>query len=177
MPALAFAMTDMAPSRDGNVPAGAVTVAGGCGVCHEISVDAEHRPHIACDICAPILTGSHYGWASTPHGVPLTPDELASRELAKRDVEASQAILVNAAVQNMLLGQQQPALPAPAPSVADVLSKASPEELLAALPDEMRAALEAAVAAQTLAAKEPAAVKPGAARTQRTPRTAATTRR
>ena len=41
MPTIAYAMADMAPSRDGHVHAGAVTVAGGCGACHEITVDAE----------------------------------------------------------------------------------------------------------------------------------------
>ena len=171
MPTIAYAMSDMAPSADGRVPAGAVTVAGGCGECHEIGTDAQGRPHIACDTCAPILTGSVYGWASTPHGVPLTPDELASRELAKRDVEASQAILVNAAVQNMLT--QQAALPAAAPALSkqDVLASATAEELLAAMPPETRAALEAAVAAQTLAGKDPAPVR--AARTTRS----STTRR
>ena len=117
MPAIAYAMADMAPSADGRVPAGAVTVAGGCGTCHEIGLDAQNRPHITCDVCAPLLVGGHYGWGATPHAVPLTCDELASRELAKRDVEASQAVLMNAMVNDFMgrLGQQQgvPALPAP----------------------------------------------------------------
>ena len=174
MPAIAYAMADLAPSADGRVPAGAVTVAGGCGVCHEIGLDAQNRPHISCDTCAPLLVGGHYGWGATPHAVPLTCDELASRELAKRDVEASQAVLMNAMVNDFMgrLGQQAvPALPAPAPSAADVLAKASPGELLAAMPPEMRAVFESALAAQALAGKDIAPVTPPAPRPPRTPRT------
>jgi hypothetical protein len=169
MTAVAYAMADLAPSRDGNVPPGAVAVPtsrGGCGVSHEIGLDDAGRPCITCDTCVPILVGGVYGWGATPHAVPLTPDELAQRELAKRDVEASQAVLMNAMVHDWMgkLSQQAPAAIAPAPSVADVLAKASPEELLAALPPEMREALAQAAAAKALEGKDDAQVKP------RTPR-------
>ena len=101
---VAYAMSDLAPSADGEVGAGAVSLGGGCGSMHPVQVDASGHPYIDCDTCAPRLAGSHYGWSANPAGVPLTPDELAERELAERDGVAMQRIVLKS-VTDSLVGQ------------------------------------------------------------------------
>jgi hypothetical protein len=97
-------MTDLGPSQDGKVAAGRVKPSGGCGVPfgHEIQLTDEGRPYIDCDICAPILVGGHYGWAASPAAVPLTPDELAERELAERDGVAMQRIVLKSVTDSLV---------------------------------------------------------------------------
>ena len=125
-------MSDAGPSQDGKVETGHVSVSGGCGAVggHAIEVDEDGRPYIDCTICGPKLVGSHYGWAATPAGVPLTPDELSERDLAERDGVAMQRIVLKsvtdslvtaASAQKGLVGQIRS------------LSAADKAELLAAL--------------------------------------------
>jgi hypothetical protein len=172
MQTIAYAPSDHGPSADGHVAAGAVSVAGGCGVCHPIQVSDEGRPYIECDICAPIQMGRHWGWAATPHGVPLTPDEQADRELSNRDANKARDDLANAAILEFMRQQRAVAAAPAAPTLAD----ASPEQLLAALPPEWQAALKAAAQRAIPEAVEvipldpktgPAAGKAPAARTPR----------
>ena len=144
MPTIAYAPSDHGPSADGRVAAGAVTVAGGCGTCHQIQVDDNSRPYIECDICAPIQMGGHWGWAATPHGVPLTPDENAARELSNRDANKARDDLANAAILEFVRQQREASKAAAAPA-APSLADASPEQLLAALPADWQAALKAAM--------------------------------
>ena len=140
MQTIAYGPSDHGPSADGHVAAGAVTVGNGCGEGHQVQVDDNGRPYIECDICAPILMGSHWGWAATPHGVPLTPDEQADRELSSRDAGKARDDLANAAILEFMRQQRAAGAPA-APSLAD----ASPEQLLAALPADWQAALKGAM--------------------------------
>jgi hypothetical protein len=94
---IAYGMADMAPSPDGERPPGTVRLPehrGGCGAQHTVTQDEDGHPLIDCPACAPALIGSHYGWAASPAGVPLTVDELGERELAERDGIAMQRIMV-----------------------------------------------------------------------------------
>ena len=165
MPTIAYAPSDHGPSADGRVAAGAVRVADGCGEQHQIQVDDHGRPYMECDVCAPIQMGRHWGWAATPHGVPLTPDEQAERELANRDASKARDDLANAAILEFMR-QQRAAAVTSEPSLADVLAKVSPEELLAALPGDMRKALETAAgsAAHQFATEPPPPARPRTAR-------------
>jgi hypothetical protein len=164
MPTIAYAPSDHGPSADVHIAAGAVTVAGGCGVCHQIQVDEHSRPYIECDICAPIQMGGHWGWAATPHGVPLTPDENAARELSNRDATKARDDLANAAILEFMR-QQREASKAAAPA-APSLADASPEQLLAALPADWQAALKTAMERaipEDVVIEPPAAAEPGPA--------------
>jgi hypothetical protein len=125
-------MTDHGPSQDGKVDTGHVSVAGGCGVPfgHPVLLTDDGRPYIECEVCGPVLTGSHYGWAASPAAVPLTPDEIAERDLAERDGVAMQRIVLKSVTDSLvsqatakkgLLGQ------------ITALSAADRAELLAAL--------------------------------------------
>jgi hypothetical protein len=89
--AVAYAMSDMAPSDDGRLPAGVVSVPepNGCGRQHRAQVDDNGHPYIKCAVCAPWLTGHAHGFATTPAGVPLTPDEMGEVEISKRQGEMS----------------------------------------------------------------------------------------
>ena len=87
-----------------------------------------------------MLVGSTYGWAADPAGVPLTPDEIRAQELAKRDAEAAQSVLMssmtNAFVQaiqggNFLLPQAA----TPAPTLKEQLAALSAEERAELLAD------------------------------------------
>jgi hypothetical protein len=91
---LAYGMTDMAPA--GDRAAGTVSLPehrGGCGRQHTVTLDEDDRPVISCPACAPALIGGHHGWAASPAGVPLTPDEIGEREVAERDGVAMQRIM------------------------------------------------------------------------------------
>lgn len=103
--------------------AGHVSVAGGCGIPfgHEVLTTDQGRPYIDCEVCSPKLVGSHYGWAASPAAVPLTPDEVAERDLAERDGVAMQRIVLRsvtdslvtqAGAQKGLLGQIKSLSPA-----------------------------------------------------------------
>lgn len=112
--------------------AGRVSVSGGCGVQfgHEIQVSEDGRPYIDCDICAPKLVGSHYGWAASPAAVPLTPDEHAERDLAERDGVAMQRIVLKSVTDSLVTAASaQKGLAGQIRS----LSAADKAELLAAL--------------------------------------------
>jgi hypothetical protein len=85
---IAYAPSDHGPSPDGMVAAGTVSVAvnkGGCGQQHRILLNEDNRPHIECVLCAPALVSGHWGWSSSPAGVPLTPDEQGEVEIAERE--------------------------------------------------------------------------------------------
>ena len=94
MATVAYGMADLAGSADGRVGPGAVTVSGGCGQSHGVQVDKAGHPYIECDVCAPIQVSRHYGWSSSPAGVPPTPDEVAQRELAEREGTAATSIML-----------------------------------------------------------------------------------
>jgi hypothetical protein len=106
---VAYGMSDLAGSTDGRVGPGTVNVSGGCGQQHQVQVDGTGRPHVECELCAPILVGRHWGWAASPAGVPPTPDEVAARELAEREGTAATNIMLR--------------------SVSDALAKAAASQL------------------------------------------------
>ncbi len=120
---VAFAMADHAPSLDGRVAAAHVRLPahrGGCGQEHEVQSDDRGHAFIDCDQCGPALVGGHYGWAATPGGVPLTPDEIGERDLAKRDAEAGQNSMMRAMTDSFVRAVQGggftfPGTTAPAP--------------------------------------------------------------
>jgi hypothetical protein len=133
---VAYAPADHAPSLDGRIAPGHITrpvSAGGCGVCHEIQVDERGHAFLDCDQCAPALVGGHWGWAATPGGVPLTPDELAERELAERDAHAGQNAMMRAMTDSFVQavnggGFQFPGLtaaPAPQKSLVEQIAEMS----------------------------------------------------
>jgi hypothetical protein len=137
---VAYAMADHGPSADGRVAAGHIrlpTDRGGCGNEHEIETSDRGYAFIDCPRCAPALVGSHYGWAATPGGVPLTPDELGDRELAERDAKSSQNTLLRAMTDSFVKavqtgpGFQFPSEDSPAgkaPSLLDQIKAMSAEE-------------------------------------------------
>jgi hypothetical protein len=49
-----------------------------------------------------MLVGSHYGWAASPAAVPLTPDEVAERDLAERDGVAMQRIVLKSVTDSLV---------------------------------------------------------------------------
>jgi hypothetical protein len=99
----AYAMSDMAPSHDGRLPAGVVSLpeGKGCGKQHSCQVDQDGHPFIKCATCAPYLVGHIHGFAATPAGVPLTPDEMGEVEISKRQGEVSYHLAMKAMGQTM----------------------------------------------------------------------------
>jgi len=167
---IAYGMADHKPSPDGAVGPGAVSVPrhkGGCGQCHQVAVNDEDRVYIDCDQCARALVAGHYGWSATPHGVPLTPDQMAQRELASRDAEDHQNAILRAMTDAFV--SQMADFKAMQASAAK--QPQSLQEQLAALSPKERAALFSSFApAQALPAAEPEVPKTTTARAPRTPR-------
>jgi hypothetical protein len=140
MTAVAYAMSDTAPSADGRrAPAHIYrpVTAGGCGQQHEIQVDDFGRPYLECDRCAPALTAGHYGFSADPHGVPLTPDEHRENDYRKRQAEQNQATLMTSMTQAFMQALSSGAVfpgaagatqPAPAKSLLEQIQELSVEE-------------------------------------------------
>jgi hypothetical protein len=139
--AVAWAMSDMAPSPDGRIPAGAVALpeGKGCGRQHHAQLDDAGRPYIRCAICAPWLIGHVHGFAASPAGVPLTPDEQGDVEIAKRQGERSYSMAMQAMGQAMSEFVQNGR--APFGSQPPRLDAAGLKALLAGLTAEERAEL------------------------------------
>lgn len=144
--AVAYAMSDMAPSDDGRLPAGVVSVPepNGCGRQHRALVDDNGHPYIKCSVCAPWLTGNAHGFATTPAGVPLTPDEMGEVEISKRQGEMSYHAAMRAMGETMgqlIQGNNRPTgAPEPAPQLSLM-------QQLSALSASDRAELSAMLAA------------------------------
>jgi hypothetical protein len=124
---VAYCMSDMAPSPDGRIPAGVVSIAepNGCGRQHRAQVDDDGHPFIRCEVCAPWATGHMHGFANTPAGVPMTPDELGEVEIGKRQGERSYSLAMQGmgeAMAKMLQSQQAPAAVAAPLSLKEQLS-------------------------------------------------------
>jgi hypothetical protein len=103
--AIAYAMSDYAPSRDGQVGPGSVSLPadrGGCGKQHVAKIDDGNHPYIECEQCGPVLIASHAAFAGTPGGVPLTPDELGERELAERDAKATERVILRSVTDHLV---------------------------------------------------------------------------
>lgn len=118
---IAYAPSDHGPSADGTVDAGTVSVApnkGGCGRQHKIRLSEDNRPMIDCPQCGPALTGGHWGWANSPAGVPLTPDEQGEVEIAEREGQVAMRLAfkgMGETVSNMIRsGKGEPAAAPPA---------------------------------------------------------------
>jgi len=129
--AIAYAMSDYAPSHDGQSGPGAVALpvhAGGCGQMHLAQLDEDGHPYIECEQCAPALIGKHAAFAGTPGGVPLTPDELGERELAERDAKATERVILRSVTDHLVdqitAGKQAKK----APSLMEQISALSPGE-------------------------------------------------
>jgi hypothetical protein len=105
MTAVAYAMRDHAPDASADLAPGSLGVPvsrGGCGQAHTAVVDDHGYVRYECDKCAPALIGSHYGFSATPGGVPLTPDEISERDLARRDAEVSQNAILKGITEHFL---------------------------------------------------------------------------
>jgi hypothetical protein len=92
-------MSDLGPSGDGRVKAGTISVPvsrGGCGEQHTAFVNEDGRVCIKCPSCAPVMVGSHHGWAATPAGVPLTPDEQGEVQVAEREGQVAMRMAMKA---------------------------------------------------------------------------------
>lgn len=72
----------------------AVSMAGGCGEGHTAGdLPAGRRFAVNCPDCEPLLTANtSLGWASTPDGVALTPDERAELDANKAAAERAQVL-------------------------------------------------------------------------------------
>jgi hypothetical protein len=128
--AIAYAMSDYAPSHDGQVGPGAVSIpayVGGCGKMHTAQLDDDGHPYIECEQCAPILIGKHASFAGTPGGVPLTPDELGERELAERDAKATERVILRSVTDRLVdqIAADKQAKKAPAPSLMEQIGALS----------------------------------------------------
>lgn len=161
---VAYAMSDLAPGE--LIEAGTVSVPpdrGGCGQQHHIKVNPDHRPYIDCPACAEYMVGNHYGWANTPHGVPLTPDEQGEVEISKRDGETSYRLAMRAmgdAVGQIVQGNRAAITQAADPGAAATTLKAQ----LAGLSADERAELRA-----MLAGEEPKSAPAPVVETVKTP--------
>jgi hypothetical protein len=153
---IAYAMSDMAPSSDGRLPAGCVSVPppAGCGQQHQARTDGQGRPYVECRVCAPWLIGHVHGFASTPAGVPLTPDEMGEVEISKRQGEVSYSLAMKAMGQTMAQMIQQGqsgalSLPARQPAAPGAPGASRLREQLAMLSADERAEIAALLAAPT----------------------------
>lgn len=134
MTATAYCMRDMhgtSTTRPGSV---CVPRPQGCGTPHEAAKNDEGRWVIECDSCAPYLIGNVYGYSSDAAGVPLSPDEIRSGDLAKRDAEAAQATVMSSMTEAFVqmlnkTGANFTTEPAPAQkSLVEQLAELSPAE-------------------------------------------------
>jgi len=162
--AIAYAMSDYAPSDDGERGPGAVALpasAGGCGAMHVAKMDGDGHPYIECEQCGPVLIAGHASFSGTPGGVPLTPDELGERELAERDAKATERVILRSVTDHLVdqitAGKQA----RKAPSLMEQITALSAQE---------RAELAKVLAGEPLEEKpedEPARRGPGRPRTAR----------
>jgi hypothetical protein len=118
MTTVAYAMRDHAPKPDGS-GGGTISISrthGGCGESHHVQLDDRGHAYYACDQCAPVAIGTMYGYTAHPGGVPLTPDELADREVAERDAKAAQSVILQAMTDSFIrnLATGQAVIPGPA---------------------------------------------------------------
>lgn len=151
--AVAYGMNDLLPTPD-NPAGGQVRVSadrGGCGESHQVSVDGQGRPCITCPACAPVLVETHYGWANTPSGVPLTPDERGEVEIAEREGQIAMRMAMKA-MGSAVAQQVQGVLPAAPPQPA--LTASALVAHLTAMPAEERAEI-----AKLLRGSDPGAVE------------------
>jgi hypothetical protein len=157
MPAIAYAMSDHAPSKDGE-RTGHLSLSpalGGCGAQHEALVDDRGRVYYECDRCAPAAIAHLYGFAATPHGVPLTPDEIADRELAEREATSNQNTLMRTMTESFVKAIQSGGMLPGAPKPKTLA------EQLAELSEEERAQVAAMLAPKPAAPAVPAADEGG----------------
>lgn len=144
---VAFAMADHAPSLDGRTAAAHIRLPahrGGCGNEHEVQVDDRGHAFIDCARCGPGMVATHYGWSASPGGVPLTPDQIAANDLAKRDAEVGQNAMMRAMTDSFVKAVQGggftfPGIPGPVPQKSLV-------EQIAEMSDGDKAALAAMLA-------------------------------
>lgn len=148
-------MTVYAPSdvRSITIPADR----GGCGKSHELIGELADGDRFAidCPACEPHIIAARTGWAHTPHGVHLTPDEIAQVEAeearAKREQNrtwGSPEALGSAFAAAMAAKMGAPS--ASAPTLMEQIVALSPEEraaLGAMLTGGAVASIEAAPAA------------------------------
>jgi hypothetical protein len=130
--AVAYGMSDLAPTTDGRTGAGVISLSadrGGCGHEHTVDTDDAGHPYITCPVCAPALISGVYGWANTPAGVPITPDEQSEVEVAEREGQQMQRVAMRTMGQHladMVKSQHQPA--ERPPSLLEQLAALSPAE-------------------------------------------------
>lgn len=161
--AIAYAMSDFAPGPDG--AQGAVKLSperGGCGQMHLVKVDEDGRPYIECEACGPALIAGHASFAGTPGGVPLTPDELAERELAERDAKATERVILRS-VTDHLVDQITAKKQEKAPTLLEQIAALSPAEKVQM--SELLASDTAGAVAGQAGSKEPVKRGPGRPRT------------
>jgi hypothetical protein len=120
---------------------------GGCGLVHEAGdLPDGARFSVDCPSCEPAIIATRTGWAHTPEGVHLTPDEIgvADAEAAKAQRESNKTWANPAAMFAMF--QKAGAQPAAVQAAAEMPSLLAQ---IAALSPEERAALGAMLAAPT----------------------------
>jgi len=167
---IAYGMSDLAPTPDGRVGPGTVNVPpdrGGCGDSHTVSIDDTGHPVVRCPACVPILIGGAYGWAATPAGVPLTPDEHSEVEIAEREGQ-----LMQKAAMRTFSTKLAEMVQAPKQVEAPVLSASTIAAQLAALPASERAELLKALSGPSetpVAEDKPAGTAPAVAAPARKP--------
>lgn len=96
---------------------------GGCGEEHKAGIlEPGELFRINCPQCEPVILGMRTGWAATPDGVSLTPDEIGEAERAETNAKRQQTRtwgdprLIGDAIRDAMLGpggnapQQQPSL-------------------------------------------------------------------
>lgn len=121
-------MTVYAPSdvRSISVP----THRGGCGLVHDAGDLADgQRFAVDCPGCEPAIIATRTGWAHTPEGVCLTPDEIgvADAEAAKAQRESNRT-WANPAAMFALMKSAGSQPPAEVPSLLAQIAALSPEE-------------------------------------------------
>jgi len=101
-----------------------ISIPGGCGHSHDAGDLAEgERLIVNCPPCEPGIMATRTGWAHTPEGVHLIPDEIARVEADKREADRSKnhtwgdPHALGRALAQGLAGQQASAAAGPDPEV------------------------------------------------------------
>ena len=151
----------------------AITVPAGCGVPHEAGYLAEgERWNLDCPACEPAIIAMRTGWAHTPAGVALTPDEIGVAEAEEQAAARHRnrtwgdpTAVGQALAQALTTASPAPAATAPVPSLLEQIAALSLDErralglmLMEPVADEMATLPAPSIAAPAVEGAESAPV-------------------
>lgn len=108
---------------------------GGCGEEHKAGLlESGEVFRINCPQCEPVILRMRTGWAATPEGVALTPDEIGEAERAETNAKRQQnrtwgdPTLIGDAIRDAMLGPGGRRQQVEAPSLLAQIAALEPEE-------------------------------------------------